>query len=278
MNLLEHFDFDVNPFADTVNPAFFFQTRHHERALLRTMYCIEDHRALGLVWGVSGSGKTFVSQMVLRKLNRERFVPIILLCTPGMTKTPMLREILFELGESKPPDRAQDLLDHIHQRVMQEYGKGRRIVLFVDEAHFLAPNSLHLIRTLTNLETSTEKLLTLILFTEQGFLRRLTHPSYASLRSRISIETELSPLDEEEAEQYINFRLMVAGGQVDLFTPECYPLIYRRSGGIPREISKVADNALLEAYSQGRRIVGPEILEASWANSQTAPRVRLGTR
>lgn len=273
MNLLEHFDLDVNPFADTVNPAFFFQTRHHERALLRTMYCIEDHRALGLVWGVSGSGKTFVSQMALRKLDRERFIPIVLLCMPGMTKTPMLREVLFELGVEKPPYRSHDLLDLIQQQVMQEYGKGRRIVLFVDEAHFLAANSLHLIRTLTNLETSTEKLLTIILFTEQGFLRRLTHPSYASLRSRISIETEIAALDEEETEQYVKFRLMVAGGQVDLFTLECFPILYRRSGGIPREISKVADNALLEAYSQGRRIVEADMLETVLSNSHTAPRV-----
>lgn len=274
MNLLEHFDFDIHPFADTVNPAFFFQTRHHERALLRTMYCIEDRRALGLVWGISGSGKTFVSQMVLRRLNRERYIPVVLLCMPGMTKTPLLREILFELGVENPPYRAQELLDRIQQHVMREYANGRRIVLLVDEAHFLAANSLHLIRTLTNLETSTEKLITIILFTEQGFLRRLTHPNYASLRGRISIETELSPLDLEETEQYIKFRLMVAGGQADLFTPDCFPLLFRRSGGVPREVSKAADNALLEAYSQGRRVIEPEILEASWANSHS--RMEMG--
>lgn len=275
MNLLEHFDFDIHPFSDTVNPAFFFQTRHHERALLRTMYCIEDRRGLGHVWGISGSGKTFVSQMVLRKLNRERFVPAVLLCSPGMTKTPLLREILFELGEEKPPYRAQELLDRIQQHVMREHAQGRRIVLLVDEAHFLAANSLHLIRSLTNLETSTEKLLTIILFTEQGFLRRLTHPNYASLRGRISIETELCPLDQEETEQYIKFRLMVAGGQVDLFTPECYPLIYRRSGGVPREISKAADNALLEAFSQGRRVIETELLEASWARTHVRTGMEL---
>jgi len=275
MNLLEHFDFDIHPFADTVNPAFFFQTHKHERALVRTMYSITDRRALGLVWGQSGSGKTFVSQMILRKLDREKFEPVLLLCTPGMTKTPMLREIMFELGEERPPFRAQALLDMIQQRVMAEHAKGRRIVLLVDEAHFLAANSLHTIRTLTNLETTTEKLITLVLFAEDGFLRRLRHPSYSSLRSRISIETELSPLDEEEAEQYIKFRLMVAGGQVDLFSPECFPLIYKKSRGIPREISKAADNALLEAFSQGRRVIEPEVLEASWAGSEAATRLEI---
>jgi general secretion pathway protein A len=275
MELLEHFDFDIHPFADTVNPAFFFQTHKHERALVRTMYAVTDRRGLGLIWGVSGSGKTFVSQMLLRKLDREKFEPVLLLCAPGMTKTPMLREIMFELGEEEPPYRAQNLLDMIQQRVMEEHAKGRRIVLLVDEAHFLASNSLHTVRTLTNLETTTEKLLTIILFAEDRFLRRLKHPSYASLRSRISIETELSPLDEEETEQYIKFRLMVAGGQVDLFSPDCFPLIYRKSGGIPREISKVADNALLEAFSQGRRVIEPEILEASWSSAGTPTRLEI---
>jgi general secretion pathway protein A len=180
-----------------------------------------------------------------------------------MTKTPLLQEIATELGMKKPPFRSQVLLDLIHQRVMKEYAQGRRIVLLVDEAHFLASNSLHILRTLSNLETSAGKLLTTILFAEENFVQRLKHPRYASLRGRISIETEIPPLSLEETEQYVKFRLLVAGGQSDLFSGECYPVIYRKTKGIAREISKLADNALLEAYMEGKRIIEPETVEAS---------------
>jgi general secretion pathway protein A len=83
------------------------------------------------------------------------------------------------------------------------------------------------------------------------------------LRGWISIETEIPPLSLEETEQYIKFRLLVAGGQSDLFSGECYPIIYRKTKGLPREISKLADNALLEAYMEGKRIIEPETVEAS---------------
>ena len=261
MNVLDHFDLDINPFADSVNPAFFFQTAQHEKALLRTLYAIEDHRSLAMVYGRSGTGKTFISQMILRRLDRTKYVPVVVLCLPGMTKTPLLREIVFELGVEQPPHRSYDLVDSIQQRVMKEYSQSKRVVLLVDEAHFLAANALHLIRTLTNLETPNEKLVSIVLIAEEGFLRRLSHPRYASLRGRISIESSLSALSPEETEQYLKFRVLVAGGQSDLFAPECYPIIYNRSRGIPREISKVADNALLEALSRGRRVIEPETLE-----------------
>lgn len=260
LTVSKHFSLLRSPFADTVNPDFFFQTSQHERAYHRMKLCIQDGRALGLVWGPSGTGKTLLSQILLRELNPVKHVPVVILATPHMSKTGLLREIVKELEMETPARTADDLLDVIHQRIIDEHHAGRRVVIFMDESHFLSSQALHMVRTLTNLETAEEKLVTVILFAEEALRRRLRHPSYDSLRGRISIQAYLAALTPEETEQYIKFRLLVAGGETSLFEPETFNRIHEHSGGVPREISKLADNALLEAVICNRERVDEYVL------------------
>ncbi len=252
-DILARFGFHTNPFGDTVNPEYFYRTEQHERAFFRMQVCASDHRAIGLVTGPSGTGKTLLSQLLLRQLNTPRFLPLVILCTPGMTKTALLREILAELEEEVESLRIHDLLWALHQRIMQEYQNGKRIVLLVDEAHFLSSDGLHMIRTLSNLETPEEKLITVILFAEEGLLRRLNHRSYSSLRGRIALRGDLGTLSVRETEQMLKFRVLVSGGKATLFDPEVFPEIHRLTGGVPREICKLVYNALLEAHWLNRR-------------------------
>ena len=258
--ILTRFGLHSNPFSDTVNPEYFFRTEQHERAFFRMQVCASDHRALGMVCGPSGTGKTLLSQMLLRQLNTEQFLPLVILCTPGMTKTALLREILSELEEETESLRIHDLLWALHQRIMHEYQNGRRIVLLVDESHFLSADGLHMIRTLSNLETPEEKLITVILFAEDTLLRRLKHRSYSSLNGRIALRGELSPLSVRETEQMLKFRLLVSGSKATLFDPEVYPEIHKMTGGVPREICKLAYNALLEAHWLNRREIDLPLL------------------
>ena len=261
MEVYKYFNLTQNPFRDTVNPKFFFQTEIHEKAYFRMKYCIEDERAIGLVTGPSGSGKTLLSQLLLRDMDPEKFLLLVILCSPQMTKTALLREILGELEVEAPSGGTRPLLDAVHQKVLDEYQNGRRVVLLVDESHFLSSEALHLLRTISNLETSTSKLVTTILFAEDFFLKRLKHPRYASLRGRISQEAYLNPLSEVDTEHLMKFRILVAGGNGHTFTPDCYQKIYKLSRGVPREISRWADNALLEAMIKGKKCVDVALLE-----------------
>ncbi|UCD56710.1 MAG: AAA family ATPase [Candidatus Hydrogenedentota bacterium] len=269
LDYCDHFGLERMPFNDSVNPEFFYRTECHETAFVRMMMCAKQHRAIGLIWGRSGTGKTLLAQMLLTGLGEDEFIPIIILATPGMSKMGLLGCTLEELDISRPPGRenTQASLSRIHSFLMETYSRGRRVVIIVDEAHFLPSEQLHMIRALTNLETPQEKLCTVILLAEETFPRRLRHRRYSSLRGRITMAAYLMPMSRSETEQYIKFRLMVAGSTEEPFDEESYELIHSRSGGVCREVSKLADNCLLEAHLRGESRVTQRIVEHCIQNS-----------
>ncbi|MBI4832520.1 MAG: ExeA family protein [Candidatus Lindowbacteria bacterium] len=264
----EHFGLQRMPFNDSVNPEFFYRTAGHEAALVRMMVCAKQHKALGLIWGRSGTGKTLLAQMLLTALEGNEFIPAVILANPGMSKTSLLACIMEELGIPRTVVRenAQACLENIHSFLMESYSRGQRVVIIIDEAHFLPSDQLHMIRTLTNLETPQEKLCTVIMMAEETFPRRLRHKRYSSLRGRIALSSYLMPMSRAETEQYMKFRLMIAGSNDDLFSADCYDLIHAHTGGICREISKIADNALMEAYLRGESKVSRGIVEHCVSN------------
>jgi len=263
LDYCEHFGLQRMPFNDNVNPEFFYRTETHERAFFRLMVCAQQRKALGLVWGRSGTGKTLLGQMLLTALSGSEYIPVVLSAHPGMTKMGLLGAILDELEMSRPEGRenSQRFLDHIHSFLMQTYSEGRRVVLIVDEAHFLPSDQLHLIRALTNLETPQEKLCTIILLAEETFPRRLRHKRYSSLRTRVAMSAYLMPMSRDETKQYVKFRLLVAGVAEDIINNETYDLIHSSTGGICREISRLSDNALLETFLRGESGVTRSIVE-----------------
>lgn len=259
----DYFGLERMPFNDCVNPEFFYRTESHEAAFVRMMMCARHHKAIGLVWGRSGTGKTLLAQMLLSTLDDDDFIPVLLLANPGMSKTSLLNSLLNELQVpvSGPRMATQPLLERLHTFLMETYSIGKRVVIIIDEAHFLPSDQLHMIRTVTNLETPQEKLCTVILFAEETFLRRLRHKRYNSLRGRIAMTAYLMPMSRPETEQYIKFRLMMAGADREVFDAASYELIYSHTCGVCREVSKLADLALLEAYLRGVDCITPEILQ-----------------
>lgn len=259
------FGLDRPPFQDTVNPDFFFQTVPHEEAFARLLLCCEQGRALGLLTGRSGTGKTLLSQMLLTNLPPEQFQPLLVLGHPGMTARGLLQAILRELHVPIPAGRinSETLLELVEQAVLDAHALGRRIVVLLDEAHFLPAPTLHTVRTLTNLETPEEKLITVIMFGEEFLLRRLRHARFRSLRTRIAIRAHLRPLTASETEQFLKFRLLVAGGKPDVFTADAYAFITEQAEGLPREAMRFADVGCLEAYFKGvNRVSAPILSEA----------------
>lgn len=269
LDYCEHFGLVRIPFSDSVNPEFFYRTEAHETAFVRMMMCARHHKALGLVWGRSGTGKTLLAQMLLSALSESEFIPVVVLANPGMSKMGLLGCILDELEIPHPSGRenTQTLLESIHSFLMSAYGKGQRVVMIVDESHFLLSDQLHMIRALTNMETPQEKLCTVIMLAEETFLRRLRHKRYSSLRGRIAMASYLMPMSRPETEQYIKFRLMVAGSTEELFDDETFDVIHAHSGGICREVSKLADNSLLEACMRGESRVTRGVVERCIENS-----------
>ena len=263
-NFLEYYGLTDNPFADCVHPGFFYRTESHAEAFRSMMLAIEYNASLGMVTGPSGTGKTLVSQLLLQHLDPKKYQTILLLVTPGLSKSGLLREILSELNIGLPVGfvRIQDLVKQLSNHIIEMYQRGQRLILIVDECHFLDPDCLHLIRTISNIEIPERKLTTCLLFGETRLARRLEHPGYESLRNRIYMRAQLKPLRQEEVGQYVRFRLLVAGRMTELFTSFALAELHTLSGGVCRTLNKLCMLSLIEGAAQQRAVIDATIVNA----------------
>ncbi|MFO7761714.1 MAG: ExeA family protein [Thermodesulfobacteriota bacterium] len=257
----EKFGLECNPFQDNLDADLFFRTRQHEEALLKMKIGIEERHALLFISGRSGTGKTLVSQLALRSLDQDRFIFSSVFVYPGMGKGPLLEAILSGIGVDEVARSTNRRLNRLQEEALLRHNEGKRLVIVVDEAHFLKADGLHLLRTLSNLEMELEKLVTVVLVAENVLVKRLKRPSYNSLRGRITFSMSLNPLSPAETEQFIKFRLLKCGGDVGLLKRKGYELVHRLTGGIPREINKLLYNGLLEVLVEDEEELTPTILE-----------------
>ena len=260
---IKHFKLTSSPFADNVNPDYFFRTEAHEEAFIAMKRCIDEHISIGLTTAISGTGKTLLTQVIINELDPRQFQPILVLAYPGMTRMALLREIVGELRLEDLPKRPHThaLISAIQGHIIKLYMKGMRLVLIIDEVHFLGADSLHILRTLSNIEVPEQKLVTVLLFGEQSFLRKMKHPTFRSVFSRMFVRTQIRLLHENEIKQYIKFRLLMAGGRPGMFVDDAYAVLHRRSEGIPREINRICHNAMGLAARLDRPSVNAELIE-----------------
>ena len=266
-NFTQFYGLRENPFSDAVNPGYFYKTESHADALAKMMLAVEHNTSLGMITGPSGTGKTLVTQLLLQQFDTGKNHAVLVLVTPGMSKTGLLREILSELGIAVPEGvaRTHDLLRILSHYIIDLYENGKRLVLIIDECHLLSADCLHVIRTISNIEIPECKLVTSLLFGEERFTERLKHASYESLRNRMYLRGELLPMSAEECAQYVKFRLMVAGRMTDLFNAGALDALHTRSGGVCRNLSKLCMLTLLAGAMAGRAELGAEDVAAGAA-------------
>ena len=248
-DFIRHYGLRENPFADSVHPAFFFRTEAHAEAFRDMMLAVQFQASLGMVTGPSGTGKTLLTQLLLQHFDEPKHRAILVLVTPGLSKTGLLREILSELNLALPVGiaRVQDLVKLLSNHIIELHQQNRRLVILIDETHLLSADCLHIVRTISNIEIPQQKLVTCLLFGEARLDQRLTHPSYESLRNRIYLRNSLRPLTAAEAAQYVKYRLMTAGRLTDLFSECGLKALHEHSGGICRSLNKLAMLSLIES-------------------------------
>ena len=219
--------------------------------------CIHDNISLGLLTARSGTGKTLLTQILLQALDSRKFRPALVLAYPRISRSALLGELAAELGIQGLPSRPSlhRLINSVQEKIFSLHKEGLKPVFIIDEVHFLGGDTLHLLRSLSNIETPKEKLVTILLFGEESFLKKLDKPRYRAILSRTFIRVQLRPLLAEEVEQYIKFRCLMAGKQNDLFEKDVYPLIHEATEGVPREVNRLCHNALqVAAYERAPRV------------------------
>ena len=251
------FGLHEKPFAITPDPRYLYLSERHAEALAHLLYGINEAGGFIQLTGEVGTGKTTVIRSLLEQLPGHAEVALIL--NPRVTPAEFLLTICEELHLQVPePGRGstKTLMDLLGHYLLEAHARGRRVVLIVDEAQNLGAETLEQVRLLTNLETSTTKLLQIILIGQEELRAMLEQPGLRQLAQRITGRYHLSPLSRDETAGYVKHRMRVAGATAEAFTPGALKEVHRLSGGIPRVINVVCDRALLGAFTREEHRVG----------------------
>jgi general secretion pathway protein A len=248
------FGFKERPFQLVPNPAYLFLSSSHEEAIAHLNYALSHGDGFVEITGEVGTGKTTLCRAFLEDLDKDSEVAYIF--NPQLNQLELLKTINDEFGISSKADNTKDLIDTLNGFLMEKKSQKKNVILLIDEAQNLNKEVLEQLRLLSNLETSTSKLLQIILVGQPELHTMLDSYDLRQLRQRITLSWYLTPLSRKETKAYIRHRVSIASKKTeDKFTQSAYDLIYKYSGGIPRLINIACDRALLTAFGDNRRKV-----------------------
>ena len=261
----------LNPFEITPDPSFMFPTTRHNEALAALYYGVTSRKGMVVLTGEVGTGKTLLLRAVLQFLGRCD-VEFAFVFNPSLSPLEFMRYIA---GDFRLPfeDKSKDqLIQSLNTFLLARHKKNQTTLLVVDEAHHLSAEVLEEVRLLTNLETSQQKLLQIILGGQPELDEMLDSHELRQIKQRIALRCHLDPLSFEETEKYIERRLQVAGApaKAEMFSAAAVSRVFRHSQGIPRLINTVCENALLSGYAKRAKTITPEIVD------EVAADMRLG--
>jgi general secretion pathway protein A len=248
------------PFELTPNPRFLFLTRGHREALTNLRHALSSAKGLALLVGEAGTGKTTLVRTVLD--TQLTGVKALYLNNPTLTRAEFVEFLAHGFGLSAEAARSKTtMLLELDRALTFRRTNGEILALVVDEAQSLPHELLEEIRLLANIETATEKLLPVVLVGQPELADRLNEPSLRQLKQRVALRCELVPMTLPETASYVAARVRIAGGDsTRLFTRGAIVLIHERSGGIPRTVSVMCDNALINAFALDSRVVTRDIV------------------
>ena len=246
---LEHFRLSEPPFGLTPNGRFFFEGSTRRAILEALQHAVLDDDGIIVVVGEVGSGKTMLCRVLADRLPRDK-VELVYLANPSFGPGEILYSLLDDWGLQAPAGKPPLLV--IQEALMQRHTQGMHVVVLIDEAQAMSPESLDEIKLLSNLETSQRKLLQIVLFGQPELDQLLALPRLRQVRDRVVHRFDLTPLNDDDACAYVYHRLRQAGWQGGaLFESKALLQLVKASHGRARAIHLLADKALLAAFAQG---------------------------
>jgi general secretion pathway protein A len=256
-----HFGLSQAPFNITPDPSFLYLSASHREGLAQLSYGIRARKGFVVLTGEVGTGKTTLIHALLNDLNGSAQTALIF--STIVSPADLLRSVCEEFGLVEPKRPLEDIHDYLvslNEFLLESYRKGDNCALIIDESQNLSAEVLESIRLLSNFETSKDKLLQILLVGQPELAVRLNSPELRQLKQRVMLRHHLRVLSLQECCEYVSNRLKVAGAERTIFTPGSLESVYSYSGGIPRVVNVLCDNALLTAYALGKKEIDTEII------------------
>jgi general secretion pathway protein A len=259
------------PFRLTPDPRYLFLSQKHAEALAHLRLGLEDASGFVCITGEIGAGKTTLLRSFLAGLGPE--VSTAYVFNPTLSPLELVQRVCHEFGLPANSTSRLELVDALNEHLLAQRRAGRVSVVVVDEAQALSIEVLEQLRLLSNLETSTEKLLRLVLVGQPQLRLLLTDPGLAQLNQRITLRWHLGPLARDETAAYVRHRLAVAsrGKVAGVFSAGALRLVHRWSEGTPRLINMIAHRAMLAAYIARRQHVTARTVRQAYGEIEVLP-------
>jgi len=258
--LESHFEFRETPFGVTPDPRFFYDHPLYAEGLAVLVHGIESKKGFMLVTGEVGTGKTILLRKLMRHL--EGRVQFVFVSNSHLTSYGLTDLVVQNLGLAQKEKNRLDMIQELNNYLVAELRAGRTVTLLIDEAQKLSDEALEGLCDLSNLETDQEKLLQIVLVGQPEITTKLNKTSLRRIKQRIAVHHRLYALQTPaEVDQYIRHRLRIVGFEgPDIFGKEAVEALWHYSGGTPRLINILCDNALAVASLSGKKKVSPYLI------------------
>ena len=257
----QFFGLTRNPFEISPDPYFYHPTPRHNEALANLHYGVGRRKGFIVITGEVGTGKTLLVRCLLSEL-RKNNIAFGYVFNPLLPVVEFFQYIMADFGLPYSGRTKTEMLLDLNRFLIQRHARGLITALVVDEAQALRAELLEEIRLLTNLETSQQKLLQIVLMGQPELEVVLDSPELRQLKQRVALRCQLQPLDETQTHAYVLSRLERAGApaEPEVFSEEALSKIFEYSRGIPRIINTLCENSMVSAFSCEQRPVTADIV------------------
>lgn len=261
--LQSHYGFTRTPFGRSLAPGMLHRHGAHAEAVARIGWCITE-RALGVITGEVGAGKTVAIRAALASLDNSRHT-VIYLGNPAVGGRGLYAGIVAALGGVPRFHKAALIPQTVELLAAEDHERGRTVVLVLDEAHLLDADQLEELRLMTNADMDSHSPFAGLLVGQPTLRRRIKLGTFAALDQRIALRYAMNGMTAQETGSYINHHLKLAGRSDTLFSDDALALIHQVSRGLPRAVNNLAIQALVAAYAGNKAIVDESSARAAIA-------------
>jgi type II secretory pathway predicted ATPase ExeA len=265
--LQSHYGFARTPFGRALAPQMLHRHGTHAEAVARIGWCVTE-RALGVITGEVGAGKTVAVRAALAPLDTSRHT-IIYLGNPAVGGRGLYAGIVTALGGTPRFHKAALIPQTVDLLAAEDHERGRTVVLVLDEAHLLDAGQLEELRLLTNAEMDSHSPFACLLVGQPTLRRRIKLGTFAALDQRIALRYTITGMTPDETASYVRHHLKLVGRSDTLFSDDAIALIHQVSRGLPRAVNNLAIQSLIAAYATNKAIVDESSARAAVAEVTT---------
>jgi general secretion pathway protein A len=254
-----HFGLKENPFNLSPDPAYLYMSEGHENAHTHLEYAVMESKGFVVMTGEIGSGKTTLLNLFLNEITEEYQVGLI--NQTFVTPIQFLRKTCREFELDIDTNDKESMVEKIHEFLVDNYAKGKRVILIIDEAQNLPFKTLEELRMLSNLESEKDNLIQIILVGQPELKFKLKKKKLEQFAQRVTVHSHIDALSSQEVKGYIQYRLKVAGvKRANIFTDGAIGEIAKVSKGIPRMINIICDASMVYAFADNKDFINKNIV------------------